>query len=158
MPYSPLSKHQPKVHSVAHPRNGFTLVEVMISMTLFILMSLGVLAAITTLNGITHRQSTYGSVLALVMQEQERIRSIDYNPPIAPFLANEDDDPHEIEVEKSVSLNSSGTDTMVDVVLVSQFEMKSSGHLVTVTATYTLHGKPVTVEMVTLINNYSSTS
>ena len=138
----------------ATTRRGFTLVEVMISLTLFILMSIGVFGSITTLHQISRRQATYNSVSALVMQEQEAIRSISYSPPNAPFTA----DDTKTTQEKSVSLNASGTSTMVDVILISTFVLKSSGHLVTVSATYTLNGKSTTIETTTLINQFSSTS
>jgi len=136
-----------------NPRRGFTLVEVMITLTLFILMSIGVFGSITTLHNISRRQATYNTVLALVMQEQEAIRSLSYTPPVAPFTA----DGTKTKQEKSASLNSSGTDYLVDVTLVSTFELKSSGHLVTVTATYTLNGNTSTIETTTLINEFSST-
>lgn len=138
----------------ANARRGFTLMEVMISLTLFILLSIGVLGSITTLHSVSRRQATYHSASALVMQELETIRSLNYSPPNTPFTVNNT----ELKKKKSVSLNSSGTDYMVDVTIVSIFELKSSGHLVTVTATYTLSDKPVTIEMTTLINQYSSTS
>ena len=127
--------------------------EVMISLSLFTLLSAGVFASITTLHNISRRQATYSSVLALVIQEQEAIRSLDYSPPNVPYtVAKHTSAPQ----QKSVSLNSAG-DYMVDVAIVSTFEPELSGHLVTVSATYTFNGKSVTIETTTLINKHSST-
>ena len=145
----PLSTHKVK------PQRGFTLVEVMISLSLFTLLSAGVFASITTLHNISRRQATYSSVLALVIQEQEAIRADGYTPPDDRYTSNSAGTSEEKEL--FVSYNSSGTNAIVDVTLVSTFKVASGGHLVTVSATYIYNGKSTTIETTTLINKYSST-
>ena len=140
---------------IKKPQRGFTLVEAMISLTLFLLMSIGVFASITTLHHISRRQATYSSVLALVIQEQEAIRADGYTPPDDRYTSNSAGTNEEKEL--SVSYNSSGTNAIVDVTLVSTFKVASGGHLVTVSATYIYNGKSTTIETTTLINKYSST-
>ncbi len=145
----PLSTHKVK------PQRGFTLVEVMISLSLFTLLSAGVFASITTLHNISRRQATYSSVLALVIQEQEAIRADGYTAPDVRYTSNSAGTSEEKEL--SVSYNSSGTNAIVDVTLVSTFKVASGGHLVTVSATYIYNGKSTTIETTTLINKHSST-
>jgi hypothetical protein len=115
---------------------------------------MGVLAAITTLDKISRSQATYSSVHALVMQELEAIRSIDYTPPNSPYTVGK----NTTTQKKSTSISASGDTYMVDVTLVTNYEMVSSGHLVTVVATYETQGRLVTIETTTLINDYSTTS
>lgn len=134
--------------------NGYTLVEVMISFSLLILISIGIFGSIHTLHQISRQQATYASVLALVIQEQEAIRSLHYAPPNLPFSA----ETQSMTQMKSVSLNSAGEDYRVQVSIVRRFELLSSGHRVTVAATYLINGHPITIETTTLINKYSSVS
>ncbi len=154
-----MSKTKQNITSLANkvsPQRGFTLVEVMITLTLFTLMSIGVFGSITVLHQISRRQAVYSSVLALVMQQQEAIRADGYTAPNARYPAG--NTPNTESNKLTVSLDSSGTNGTVDVVLLSTFTTASSGHLVTVSATYTYNGKSTTIETTTLINNYSSTS
>ena len=137
-------------------QRGFTLVEVMITLTLFILMSIGVFGSITVLHQISRRQATYSSVLALVIQKQEAIRADGYTTPSARYTS--DVEGISEQQEKSVSWNASGTESSVDVTIVSTFKVASGGHLVTVSATYIYNDNSTTIETTTLINNYSSTS
>lgn len=152
-----LMANAPTTEYKVSSRRGFTLVEVMITLTLTMLISIGVFGTITTLHQISRSQAVYNSVLALVMQEQEAIRADGYTTPSTRYPSGATPN-IETDTSKSVSLNSSGTDTLVDVTLVSSFVTASSGHLVTVSATYTYSGKTITIETTTLINNFSSTS
>ena len=132
--------------------NGFTLMEAMIVLTLFMLLSMGILATITTLQRISHSQAIYNSVLALVMQEQETLRSIDYNPPNAPFTSFS----NTVTTNKSVSTpNKDGTTRAVDVTLNTTYLPTIGGHLVTIVADYTLTGRTISIRSETLVNSFS---
>jgi hypothetical protein len=90
------------------------------------------------------------------MQKQEAIRADGYTTPSARYTS--DVEGISEQQEKSVSWNASGTESSVDVTIVSTFKVASGGHLVTVSATYIYNDNSTTIETTTLINNYSSTS
>ena len=135
-------------------RRGFTLVEIMVSLVLFVILATGVLGSITTMHKIARTQATYNSVMALMMSEQEAIRGQSYAPPEAPFTASTT----KTEQTKSVSLSPDGKQYMVDVTLVTVIEPVASGHKVTVTATFPQGGRTPSISTTTLINKYSSTN
>ena len=136
----------------ANSASGFTLVEVMISLVLFVFLAMGALGTTTMMHEIARRQATYNSVLALVVSEQDSVRALPYTPPDAPFIAFK----HETKQRKSVSLNAEGNKYMVDVALMTVFEPISTGHKVTVTASYHLNGDSPVISTTTLINEHSS--
>ncbi|MGB0258824.1 MAG: type II secretion system protein [Coraliomargarita sp.] len=133
--------------------SGFTLIEVMVSMTLLVFLAVGVLSAIGTMHNIARRQASYNSVLALVMSEQERLRAESYLPPNEPFTAEKTT----LTSAKSVSFNPDGTAYLIDVTLSTDIEPVSNGHKVTVTGTYVFSGKTVRVSTSTVINQFTST-
>ena len=133
-------------------KRGMTLVEVVVSITLFFFLCIGGIGGLTTLHKMSRKQSTYNSVMALVVGKQEEYRSKGYAPPLTPFT-----DATTTSTEtKAVSLNATGSESMVDVTLTSTIEPVSSGHLVTVTATYPSGNRTATVASSTVINNYSA--
>ena len=133
-------------------RRGFTLVEVMVTVVLFVVLATGVLGTITTMHKISRHQATYNSVMALVLSEQETIRGQSYAPPTAPFTAVET----KTSQVKTVSLNPDGTQYMIEVRLVTTIEPISSGHKVTVIGSYSQNGRSPSISTTTLINKYSS--
>jgi len=133
-------------------KKGMTLVEVVVSLTLFFALSIGGLKAITSLHNLARSQSTYNSVLALVVGKQESFRSELYAPPTAPFT-----DSVVTQTETlSVSLDASGANEMVSVAMVSTITPVSSGHLITVAASYAINGRSATVSTETVFNEYSA--
>jgi type II secretory pathway pseudopilin PulG len=132
-------------------RHGLTVVEVIVAIGLLSLLMAAGLTAITTLKNTARRQGTYNSVLALVEGKQEWFRSQLYTPPTAPFLATT----NTITETANLSLNEDGVANVIVVTLTSTAEVVSAGHRVTVTATYTQRGKPVTITLQTVVNAHS---
>jgi hypothetical protein len=132
-------------------RHGLTVVEVIVAIGLLSLLMAAGLTAITTLKNTARRQGTYNSVLALVEGKQEWFRSQLYTPPTAPFLATT----NTITETVNLSLNEDGVANVIVVTLTSTAEVVSAGHRVTVTATYTQRGKPVTITLQTVVNAHS---
>ena len=132
-------------------RRGFTLVELMVTVVLLVLLATGVLGSITTMHKLAKKQATYNSVMALVMSEQEAIRTNSYNPPTAPFTAEES----KTVEKKYVSLDPDKDDFSLEVSLVTKIEPISSGHKVTISGTYSYGDTTPTITTTTLVNKYS---
>lgn len=130
---------------------GLSLVEVTIALTLMGLLMVSGLTAISTMHGTARRQGVYNSALALVESKQEWFRSQIYTPPTAPFLSTT----NTITEVIPVTLSESAGTIVVNVTLTSTVSVVSSGHLVTVVATYTYQNKPATISTQTVINEHS---
>ncbi|MBI2517267.1 MAG: prepilin-type N-terminal cleavage/methylation domain-containing protein [Opitutae bacterium] len=132
-------------------QRGLSLVEVVIALTLFSLLLIGGLSALTTMHGTARRQGVYNSALALVESKQEWFRAQNYAPPAAPFLSTA----NTVTDTVPITLSEGGGSIVVNVTLTSTVSVVSSGHLVTVVATYTYQNKPVTITTQTVINEHS---
>ena len=132
-------------------KNGFTLVEILVTAVLLVVLATSVLGSITAMHKMVRSQATYNSVMALIMSEQEAIRTQPYSPPTAPFTASTTKSVQ----RKSVSLNPDGTAFMVDVELLTVIEPLSNGHKVTVSGTYAVGGSKPTITTNTVVNKFS---
>ena len=145
-------------------RRGFTLVEILVSASLFAIMAASATLGMMTTFKQAHAQSVYNSVSFLVESELERLRSIPYFVPNSTFLSSSNDaDP--IVTNKLLKIdkdNSSKTiPVTIQTITVPHFESDAYatsnlvGHMVTVTASYTLGGRTFSLSAETLINQYS---
>lgn len=146
-----MPQHLPPRSPGRRSRRGLTVVEVIVAIALLSLLLAAGLSAITTLKNLSRRQGTYNSVLALVEGKQEWFRSQLYTPPTAPFLATT----NTLTETVNLSLNEDGVSNVIRVTLTSTVEVVSAGHRVTVTATYTQRGTPVTITLQTIVNAHS---
>ena len=132
--------------------SAFTLVEVVVTLTLFVLLSAGVLAAITTFHKMARSQATYNSAFALVIREQDALRAEKYAPPQSPFTNVQTS----TTTTQSVSSNASSTAYLTEVTIVREIEPVSTGHLVTISANYIFQGRNIEISTTTVINKYST--
>ena len=131
---------------------GFTIVETVLAMALTVLLCVSTLGAILEMQVSSKRMADYTSAVAVAEAKIQDIRSVPYNPPNYPFtLATV-----YVTNQNSISLNQAGTSFQIPGTVVSKIDYEGSlGHLVTVTATCNVSGKPVTATLQTVVNAYS---
>lgn len=131
---------------------AFSLIEVMIVMSLVTVMMITGFGAIFSMDLCSRRLADYTAATAIVEAKVQDIRAATYAPPNANFGTNT----ITITNSDSVSLNQAGTTFTVRGTLVSKIQPVASGHLVTVTGTFVEpRGANMTVSMQTLVNKYS---
>ena len=137
-------------------RGGFTLTEVMIGLALITVVIIGSFSAIYFNTQASYKLADRTAIVALVRAKLEAVRAATYNPPDSNFkstlvyLTN----------RHSIALNKAGTEYLLSGTILTKIEEAKSGtnmvgHLVIATGTFTNAGKPITVQMQTVVNKYS---
>jgi prepilin-type N-terminal cleavage/methylation domain-containing protein len=135
---------------------GFTLVEVMIATALLTILFIGSFSAIYFNAQASYKLADRTAIVALVRAKLEATRAASYNPPDEFFKST----PVYQTNSHSIALNNAGTAFLVTgITLIKTEEVKSGtntvGHLVTATGSFTNAGKPITVQMQTVVNRFS---
>ena len=131
---------------------GFTLVEVLVVITLLTLLMGAAASSIASGKLIARRLSDYTAALSLVQAKVDDIRAANYNPPTSPFGASA----VVLTNATSIDLNQAGTAFVISGTVTSTITPVTAGHLVTVTGTFQTRRKPITVSLQTVVNKYSA--
>lgn len=137
---------------VRRPVHAFTLLEVMVVMTLLMALIIGVAAAVSTGNTASKRLSEYTAAMAVVEAKMNDIRVATYNPPNSPFGSTA----LTFTGSSSIDLNESGAQFTVTGTVTTKTEPVTAGHLVTVTGTFQTRRTPITVTLQTVVNKFSA--
>lgn len=132
-------------------RSAFTLLEVLIASGLLLGLVLAGMNAVFVLDKSSRRLAELTSAMALVQGRLEEVRTFDYNPPVAPFVASATVTSNAV----SISLDKGGTQYQVPGTLITRIEPVVSGHLVTVSASFNSLGSPVQAQLQTVLNKFS---
>ena len=132
-------------------RSAFTLLEVLIASGLLLGLVLAGMNAVFVLDKSSRRLAELTSAMALVQGRLEEVRTFDYNPPLAPFVAGATVTSNAV----SISLDKGGTQYQVPGTLITRIEPVASGHLVTVSASFNSLGSPVQAQLQTVLNKFS---
>ncbi len=132
-------------------RSAFTLLEVLIASGLLLGLVLAGMNAVFVLDKSSRRLAELTSAMALVQGRLEEVRTYDYNPPLAPFVAGATVTSNVV----SISLDKGGTQYQVPGTLITRIEPVASGHLVTVSASFNSLGSPVKAQLQTVLNKFS---
>ena len=132
-------------------QSGFTLIEILPSMTLMMMLILSGMFGIMTLNKMSNRLADFTAATAVVEAKMQGIRQATYNPNSAPFNSVT----MNFTNTHSIALNETGNTLKVTGTIVSKFEPVSTGHLVTVTGTFNGPGLPIVVVLQSVVNEFS---
>ena len=135
---------------------AFTLAEVMISMGLLMILIIGSFSAVYFNSQASYKLADRTAIVALVRSKLEAVRAATYNPPDTNFKSTT----VYLTNSHSIALNKAGTAYLVSGTIITKIEEAKSGtntlgHLVTATGTFVTAGKPITVQMLTLVNKFS---
>ena len=132
-------------------RTAFTLLEVLIASSLLLGLVLAGMNALFVMDNSSRRLAEITSAMALVQGKLEEVRTNDYNPPLAPFVASATVTSNAV----SIALDKGGTQYLVPGTLTTRIEPVASGHLVTVSASFDAPGTPVKAQLQTVLNKFS---
>jgi hypothetical protein len=107
--------------------------------------------ALFVMDNSSRRLADMTAAMAVVQGQIESVRTNDYNPPLAPFLASAT----VTNSTASISLDKGGTNYLVSGTLTTRIEPVASGHLVTVSATFNTAGSPLRAQLQTVVNKFS---
>ena len=130
---------------------GLTLIEVLIGTVLLMILIISSVGALYFNTQASYRLADRIAAMALVQAKLEAVRAATYHPPDSPFgpstlsLTNSD----------SIALDKAGAKFLVTGTLITKIEPVASGHLVTVTGKFATPGRPVSVQLQTVVNKYS---
>ena len=135
---------------------GFTLTEVMIAMALITILIIGSFSAIYFNTQASLKLADRTAIVALVRAKLEAVRAASYNPPDGNFKST----PVYLTNSHSIALNKDGSAFLISGTIITKIEEAKAGtntvgHLVTATGTFLTAGKPITVQMQTVVNKYS---
>jgi type II secretory pathway pseudopilin PulG len=139
------------VQSLKSSALGFTLVETMVVMALVMILIVGGLGSIYSMDLCSRRTADYNAALAVVEAKIEDIRASTYNPPSSPWAASA----RYLTNSTSIALNKAGVTFSVPGTVVSRIEPVAAGHLVTVTGTFQEPRGSISVSLQTIVNKYS---
>ena len=128
----------------------------MIAVVLLLILLVGSFSAIYFNAQASLRLADRTAVMALVRAKLEAVRAASYNPPDTYFKST----PVLLTNSHSIALNKAGTNYLVSGTIVTRIEEAKSGtntlgHLVTATGTFVTAGKPLTVQMQSVVNKFS---
>lgn len=133
---------------------GFTLIEVMVVMLLLTTLLISSAAGLVAMDRSSRRLADHTAAMAVAEAKMHSIRAASYVPPTAPFgpstvyLTN----------SSSIALAKAGTNYLVRGTVISKIQPVSSGHLVTVTATFQEPNQPISVTLQSVVNRYNGGS
>jgi type II secretory pathway pseudopilin PulG len=130
---------------------AFTILEVLIASSLLLALVLAGMNALFVMDNSSRRLADMTAAMAVVQGQLERVRTNDYNPPLAPFIASAT----VTNTAASISLDKGGTNYLVAGTLTTRIEPVASGHLVTVSATFNRGGNPLRAQLQTVVNKFS---
>ncbi len=132
-------------------RQGFTLMEIMITMGLFLILIVGSFSAILFFRGSAARLATYTAAAAAVEGRIEAIRNATYNPPNTPFKSSTVN----TNYNEAIWLAKGGTNFLVPGTVACQIRPVTGGHLVTATGTFATPGRPTVITLQTIVNKFA---
>ena len=137
---------------------GFTLIEVMIAMGILTILIIGSFGAICFNTQASFKLADRTAICGLVRAKLEAVRAASYNPPDSNFRAL----PTVVYLTNShsIALNKAASGYLVTGTIITKIEevkagTNTLGHLVTATGTFLTSGKPITVQMQTVVNKFS---
>ena len=135
---------------------AFTLIETMIAMTLITILIIGSFSAIYFNTQASLKLADRTAIVALVRAKLEAVRAATYNPPDDNFKSTTVN----LTNSHSIALNKDGTAFLVSGTIITTIQEAKSGtntvgHLVTATGRFVTAGKPITVQMLTVVNKFS---
>jgi len=152
--------HPATAHAHCSGRNqrqaGFTLIEVMIAMGILTILIIGSFGAICFNTQASFKLADRTAISALVRAKLEAVRAASYNPPDSNFKST----PLYLTNSHSIALNKAASGYLVTGTIITKIEevkagTNTMGHLVTATGTFVTSGKPITVQMQTVVNKFS---
>jgi prepilin-type N-terminal cleavage/methylation domain-containing protein len=146
----------PAVNHGRTQQAGFTLTEVVIAMALVTILIIGSFSAIYFNTQASFNLADRTAIIALVRAKLEAVRAASYNPPDSYFKST----PVYLTNSHSIALNKDGSGYLVSGTIITKIEEAKSGtntvgHLVTATGSFRTAGKPITVQMQTVVNRFS---
>lgn len=133
-------------------RAGYTLIEVMTSITLLLTLVIACSLGIFTMLKMSGRTADYTAATAVIEAKIQDIRAATYNPPNYPWATNTI---YMTNVD-SVALDKAGVSFKVPGTLIAKIEPSGTlGHLVTVTGTFASPGKSFVISLQTVVNKFS---
>jgi prepilin-type N-terminal cleavage/methylation domain-containing protein len=135
---------------------GFTLTEIMIVMVLLTILLISSFTAIYFNTQASFKLADRTAIVSLVRAKLEAVRAASYNPPDTNFKST----PVYLTNSHSIALNKAGTAFLVSGTITTKIEEAKSGtntvgHLVTATGTFVTAGKPISVQLQTVVNKFS---
>ena len=128
----------------------------MIAVTLLTILLIGSFSAIYFNSQAAYKLADRTAIVALLRAKLEAVRAASYNPPDVNFKST----PVYLTNSHSIALNKAGTAFLVSGLIITKIEEAKSGtntvgHLVTATGTFVTVGKPISVQMQTVVNRFS---
>jgi type II secretory pathway pseudopilin PulG len=130
---------------------AFTLVEVLIVMLLLTMLVVAAGSGIMAMDRSSRRLADYTAAMSVIEAKIHSIRAATYNPPSYPFGTNI----LYLTNTSSVALSQAGTNFLVTGTVISKIQPVASGHLVTVTGTFSEPSQSFSVTLQSLVNRYS---
>jgi hypothetical protein len=123
----------------------------MLTMGLLMILIASSMSILVYLNTSAARLADHTAATAAVHGRLEAIRAATYNPPNAPFYVATT---VSITNQVKVALGKDGS-YLEPGTIISTIEPKASGHLVTVKGTFQARGKPLEIELQSLVNRFA---
>jgi Tfp pilus assembly protein PilV len=130
---------------------GFTMIEALIALSLFMLMMGAGFAAILTLDRSSRWLADHVSAAAIAGGRMEEVRSWPYSPPAAPFGSST----VTLTTTESIALDKAGVSFRLPGTVTTLIQPVAAGHLVTVTASFTNGSHRVSAQVQTVLNKHT---
>jgi len=127
---------------------GFSIAEITITLGLLGILVVAGVNMIMVMNKSSRRQALHTTALEMAQGKLEELRATTYNPPVSPYLAST----NSTTTNVVLTVNSSGSNTIVAGIMKTLIAPLALGHMVTVTVTTTNIDQPVSATLQTLIN------
>ncbi len=123
----------------------------MVVLVLLMILMIGSFAAIFFMDRTSRRLADHTAAMAVAEAKVQQIRAATYKPPSPNFGAKT----VTLTNSASISLDRAGQKFLVPGTVASTIQPVASGHLITVTATFQTPGRPLSVELQTVVNKFS---
>lgn len=131
--------------------HAFTLVEILVVITLVVMLLIAAVGAITLLDRTSRRQAHYTTALEVAQGKLDELLAKPYNPPNVPFTSANYTERQAV----TMSVNRQGTAISSQALVTTSLEPVLNGHVATVVVAYTNYHQPASVQLQTLINKLS---
>lgn len=118
---------------------------------LILLLVVSATSAIYFMDQAARRLADHTAGTGLVEAKVQEIRAATYNPPQYPFASTNVSTNYNV----SISLNQAGQTYRVPGTIAVLIQPVSAGHLITVTGTFQTPGKPMSIQLQSLVNRLS---
>ena len=128
------------------------MIEVMVTTAILMVVISGGWIALSMFNLNVDRVADHTAANFVIEGELERVRTIDYNPPVSPFTAGV------VTWTSNVflSLGGNGSNYQQRAIMRTSTRPAANGHLVTVSLTYSNAFSPDNIWMQTVVNQFSA--